>query len=182
MLFLNKIAMMKNIEYLHDTVSHHLRFPNGDKVLDIDFKTREMNYLDDVLNEDWIPTLGANNDDRRQMGKYGYNVFPLCSKDWFYNLPNFIRYRIGTKSFETAVYGWYHIQCWCRSVKDCSKCKKRDVMKILKNEDFDQLLLELARDENTTIDEWTARSQIEIDSFMMSTAIENEIGETFEDL
>ena len=54
-------------------------------------------------------------------------------------------------------------------------------MKILRNEDFDQLLLELARDENTTIDEWTARSQAEVDSFMMDTTIENEIGETFED-
>ena len=180
MLFLNKISMMPNIEYLHETVSHHLRFPNGKKVLDISFKLREKNFLNDVLCEDWIPILGLNNEDRKLMGKRGLNVFPLCSRDWFNKLPNFIKYRIGTKSFEEAVHGWYHVQCWCRNVKECSKCKKRDIIKSIENEDFNLLLEEILRDENSTLEEWTVRSRMELDSFEMAISTENDIGETFD--
>ena len=182
MLFLNKIAMMPNVEYLHQTLSHHLRFPNGRKVLEMNFKTREENYLNDVLCEDWIPTLGANNDDRKYMGKKGYDVFPLSSREWFNKLPNFIRYRIGTKSFEEATYGWYHVQCWCRNSKECSKCKKRNVIRMMEHEDFNELLKEIIQEEQSTLEEWTRRSHNDLNSFELAMSVENEIGDTFNTL
>ena len=182
MLFINKMALSPNIEFLHETLSHHLRFPNGKKVLEIDFKTREASFMNDVLCEDWIPVLKENNEDRRLMGKKAHDVFPLCAKDWFNNLPSFIKYKIGTKSFEEAIHGWYHIQCWCRNAKECSKCKKRNVMKILENEDFNQILEEILREEQSTLEEWTRRSHDEINSFEFAMSTENSLGETFEDL
>ena len=180
MLFLNKLAMMPNVEFLHESVSHHLRFPNGTKVLEVEYRIREENFMRDVLNEDWIPTMIVNKEDKKLMGKHGYNVFPLHAKEWFNSLPNYIRYRIGTKSFDLAIYGWYHAQCWCRSAKDCSKCKKRDVLKIIEKENITQLFEEVAKAENSTIEEWTRRSWSEIDSFHEAITTENEIGETFE--
>ena len=181
MIFLNKITMMPNIEYLHETVSHHLRYPNGKKVLEYEFKEREKGYLNDVLCEDWIPVLGMNNEDRRLMGRKALNVFPLCSKDWFNNLPNFIKYKIGTKSFEEAIYGWYHVQCWCRNAKECSKCKKRNSVKILETEDIKGIFEEIMREEQSTLDEWTRRSSADLESFTMAISTENDLGETFED-
>ena len=181
MLFLNKMAMMPDIKFIHDTVSHHLRFPNGRKVLDIDYRTRENEFMRDVLNEDWIPVLKMNVEDKKHMGKYASRTFPLNAREWFNNLPNYIKYRIGTKSFDLAVYGWYHVQCWCRSAKECSKCKKRDVLKALGKEDITKMFKEAAENENSTIDEWTRRSTSEIDSFHMALSTESDLGETFED-
>ena len=180
MLSLNKVALNEKLGYLHDTLSHHMRFPNGQKVLDLNFKVREKNFLEDVLSEDWIPVLGMNAEDRRLMGKMGHKTFPLCSKNWFNELPSFIKYKFGTKAFETAVHGWYHVQCWCRAAKDCSRCKKRDVLKLLNEKDVMNTLEEMLNEENTTIEEWTKLASEEIETFHMNMMIENELEDTFE--
>ena len=180
LLFLNKVAMLPDVEFLYETISHHLRFPNGKEVLKTDYNTRANNFLNDVLSDDWVPFLGMNNDDRKFMGKRVKNVFPLCSMEWFNKLPNFIKYRIGTKSFETAIYGWFHTQCWCRYAKDCSRCKQRKQNVNFEYNDIKQIYEELAAEEDTTLDEWTIGAEEDLNTFEWNMTMENDVGETFE--
>ena len=179
LLFLNKITM-SNIEYLYEITNHHLRFANGKRVLDIPYAVREKNFLEDPISEDWVPNVVLNKEDKRKYGKRAKLVYPLSTMQWFNSLPNFIKYRIGTKSFEQAIHGWFHIQCWCRSASKCSKCQKRQVLNKIDKKDVEHMLQFVAEEENTTLDEWTRQSTLILEDFENSTTIEYE--NTFEDM
>ena len=179
LLFLNKIAMAPQIEYLFDTLNHHLRFPNGDKVLEVDYKTRFNNFLRDPLTDDWIPKLKQSNDDIKFCGPTAKNVFPLHAAEWFNNLPNFIKCRIGTKGFEEPIQAWFQIKCWCRAAKDCSKCKKRFNANTVDFVTIEREIELLMKEENSTLEEWTKIASDELNSFMFDMTNENE--ETFLD-
>ena len=181
LLFLNKIALSPNLGYLYDVLNHHLRFENGSKVLDMDYRNREKQYLEDPLADDWSPRMTINNEDKGKLGNDAKKVFPLHAMDWFNDLPKFIKYRIGSKSFETAIYGWFHVSCWCRAVKECSRCKARNVERILENYNLEDLLNEIAREEMTTIEEWTRRTDDEVESLFLSMNNEDEDVYTFDE-
>ena len=179
LIFLNKIAMNPKIDFLHDSVKHHLRFPNGDKVLEVDYDKRKMKFYEDPLKDDWIPKIIQTTDDVKFCGPLAKNVFPLNGANWFNELPNFIKFRIGTNEFEEAVQAWIQIRCWCRAAKDCSKCKKRFNAKTANANLIESELENLFKEENSTLEEWTRMSANMRDSFFMSMSQDNE--ETFLD-
>ena len=179
LLFLNKIAMAPQIEFLFETVNHHLRFPNGSKVLEVDYKDRRKKFLSDPIADDWIPTLKQNNEDIKFCGPMVKDVFPLHAAEWFNGLPNFLKYRIGTKDFEEPIQAWFQIRCWCRAAKDCSKCKKRFDANTVDYFTMEKELETLMREENSTLEEWTQMASDELDTFVLNMTNENE--ETFLD-
>ena len=179
LIFLNKIAMNKKIEFLHDSVKHHLRFPNGNKVLEVDYNVRKMKFYEDPLKDDWLPRIVQTTEDIKFCGPLAKNVFPLNATNWFNNLPNFIRFKIGTNEFEEAVQAWIQIKCWCRAAKDCSKCRKRFNAKTTDPNIIESELEKLFKEENSTLEEWTRLSANLRDSFYMDMSQDNE--ETFLD-
>ena len=179
LIFLNKIAMNPKTEFLFDSVNHHLTFPNGEKVLELDIETRKKNFLKDPLKDDWIPRMRQNSEDIKFCGPMAKNVFPLNSQDWFNKLPNFIKYRVGSHEFEEAVQAWIQVRCWCRAAKDCSKCKKRFNAETTDKIQIESELEELFREENSTLEEWTRISANLRDTFYLDMSQENE--ETFLD-
>ena len=174
LLTLNKIAMNPKVEFLHETVKHHLRFPDGTKVLEVDFNKRRKCFLKDPITDDWIPYLKQNNDDIKFCGPMAKNVFPLHASEWFNQLPNFIRYRIGSKGFEEAIQAWFQVKCWCRAAKDCSKCKKRFNVNTVDSYTVEKELENLMIEENSTLEEWTRIAVEELDSFIFNMSNENE--------
>ena len=53
------------------------------------------------------------------------------------------------------------------------------MIRIIEKEDINELLQEIIREEQSTLEEWTRRSQTELDSFNLAMSTENNIGDTF---
>ena len=149
---LNRVARMPSLEFLYDKVDHHLRYPNGGKVLgDLG---RIYRFEDDPLNEENIPQLSLNAEDKRHMSRKIKHMFPLSVNFWFKDLPNFIKVLIGTHEFDQAVHAFYNRACWHREEMDCSLCKNNKIIYPNEIDSFEALLNDYVSTEEITIEEF----------------------------
>ena len=149
----NKIATNKNIEFLYDKVNHHLRYPNGLKVLEN--RDRLINFEDDPFNASFHPFIVLNAEDKKNMSKKIKHIFPLSVAHWFNDLPVFIKVLVGTFDFYRAVHVFYMRACWHREARDCSLCKKNKVIYDGEVDSLDKLLSCYADEQSITLSEVT---------------------------
>ena len=149
---LNRVAMMQSLEFLYDKVDHHLRYPNGMKVLGDN--ARIYRFEDDPLDENNVPQLSLNADDKKHMSRKVKHMFPLSVNFWFKDLPNFIKILIGTHEFDQAVHAFYNRACWHREEMDCSLCKNNKVIYENEISSFEALLEDFVTTEEMTLEEF----------------------------
>ena len=161
---LNKIAMRKETEFLHDKVDYHLRFNNGNRVLQTEDRLRL--FEENPLSIEWVPQLRIEEEDKPRFGPKLKDSFPLSVKPWFDNIPNFIKVLIGTKSFNRAVIAFFKISCWHRDQNNCRRCNNRFDWNNHQN-DFNRLLNEYALE--VQLDREQAENQIDRSILDIST-------------
>ena len=148
----NKIAQMKSLKFLYDKVDHHLRYPDGAKVLG-DFM-RRYKFEDDPLNRENVPQIVLNEEDKKHMSRKIKHMFPLSVNFWFKDLPDFIKILIGTHQFDQAVHAYYNRACWHREEEDCSLCKADKVIYKDEESNFQKLVDGYLEDEEMTLEEF----------------------------
>ena len=149
---LNYVARMPSLKFLYDKVDHHLRYPNGQKVLG-DFM-RIHRFEDDPLEKNNIPMLVLNAEDKKFMSRKIKHMFPLSVNHWFKDLPDFIKILIGTHEFDQAVQAYYNRACWHREEQDCSLCRNNKVIYGDEINSFQKLLEDYVSTEEITMEEF----------------------------
>ena len=148
----NKIAKNRNIEFLFDKVNHHLRFPNGDRALDMNFCRRLNLYEDDPLSSEYVPNIVLNDEDKKHMSPKIKHMFPVSVAAWFNDLPNFIKVLIGSVDFDRAIHVYYKRACWHREANDCSLCKHNTIIYLAEVDSLEKMVSRFAEEENITIE------------------------------